>query len=301
MVRQQNTSGRAAWFWYVFFAVIIALVLLYVRFPEKEVRLFLAEKVEQFDPDFVLEAGRIKPWPLLGLKITPCSLVARENPEQRVIDFDSLILSKRLLTMFKSEKVYDFGGSLYSGKASGFVQIDEENAGPFKADLYLNEVDLNKYKYISLLLGRQLEGILSGALDVKGSREGLIDASGQANFVIGDALIKLREPVFGVETVEMQNVTIDADLGNRRINTSVEVLSNDFKGSLSGLIRLHTNIERSRLDLKGTIEPYAAFYQSNPKARDAFELLSSRMRNGRLSFAIYGTLKEPRFRLSAYN
>jgi type II secretion system protein N len=66
-----------------------------------------------------------------------------------------------------------------------------------------------------------------------------------------------------------------------------------LKGSLSGTIRLRKELQESRLDLKGRIEPFAAFFEKAEGAEGILKFLRRKLRKGTLPFSIRGTLEKP--------
>ena len=63
-------------------------------------------------------------------------------------------------------------------------------------------------------------------------------------------------------------------------------------------ILLKNNLANSTLNLKGTIEPFAAFFESTGGTRDTVAFFRQRLKQGTLSFVIQGTLGEPDFKFT---
>ena len=64
-------------------------------------------------------------------------------------------------------------------------------------------------------------------------------------------------------------------------------------GNENAEINLRKEIGTSRLDLRGTIEPFSDFFKSLPGTQDTVKLFKRRLKRGTLSFTIRGTLTEP--------
>ena len=58
---------------------------------------------------------------------------------------------------------------------------------------------------------------------------------------------------FGISSVDLQNIDLGLELGNREITiVKAELSGVEVKGSMTGTIQLQSDIMRSQLNLKGT-------------------------------------------------
>ena len=117
--------------------------------------------------------------------------------------------------------------------------------------------------------------------------------------MVSSGTVQLLQPVFGLEYVNFNSVGVKAALKNRTITLSeLELTSAELKGTLSGSIVLSPDLKRSAVNLRGNVEPFAAFFGKDGDGAGAMELIKGRLKKGKLYFSIRGTLGEPKFSLT---
>jgi len=100
-----------------------------------------------------------------------------------------------------------------------------------------------------------------------------------------------------MESVDFDTVVIDMYLKDRRVDFKrFELKGALFTGKISGSLRLNNNLLRSAIDLKGTIELFSEFFKNNT-GLEVMGLLRSRMNKGKISFAVYGTIEAPKYKI----
>jgi hypothetical protein len=70
-----------------------------------------------------------------------------------------------------------------------------------------------------------------------------------------------------------------------------------FKGKITGSVRINKKFSRSVIDLKGAVEVFPGFFKNNNAGLEIIGLLKNRMNKGKISFAIYGTIGAPKYKL----
>ncbi len=115
--------------------------------------------------------------------------------------------------------------------------------------------------------------------------------SGEASLTISDGLLKLAEPVLGVETVDFKEIQVKMSLKGQRISISTaELKGSKMTGTFSGAIDMDSDFMESRLDLHGKVEPAATFFRDVPGAGQAINLI----KDGKVPFTLKGTIRDPR-------
>ena len=103
-------------------------------------------------------------------------------------------------------------------------------------------------------------------------------------------------PFLGVDSIDFDRLTINMSLGNRRIRmVRVDLKGNTLQGDLSGTINLTGDLLKSRLNLKGNVEPLEGLMSGNQGILQLFRQKSGSMKK---LFTIRGTLGAPRFSFS---
>jgi type II secretion system protein N len=284
------------WLAYVLFVVVLTGGLLYYRFPAEAVLDLLKAKAGRANPPLSLTVGRLRPSVRPGLRLEKTKLALRGAADGVLFQADRLSIRPQLLSFISGDSAYSFDGSAYQGGISGRVGFHNEQAtSNMETEIELSSIRLEDYSYLGHLLGSPFHGTLGGAVSCKGpSKNVLKEGSGKARLTIVDGKLKLREPFLTIETIEFEEMDIELVLKDGKIDVSrLELKGDQMQGDLSGTILLKDEFVNSNLNLKGTIEPFAAFFERAGGARDTVAFFKQRLKQGPVSFAIRGTLKAP--------
>ena len=287
---------RREWFGYGLFGLLVVTCALYLRFPSAEVGDYLDRSLKGINADLSFSATLIKPWPPLQLKFTETEVVS-DRADIPLVVAENLIAGPKISSMLQGKPVYVLKGAAYSGTFSGWLQRYGDAAGFGEGELSLAGIDLAKYNYLPELLGRQLGGILNGSITFKSSSAHLFDGGGQTQLRVNEGWVALLQPLLGLDAVAFDVLTVDAELEKRVLSASLELDGPELQGSMTGTIRLMADIGQSRLAFKGVVEPQSQLYQQHPQAAAALNLLKNKMKNGKYSFTLTGTVQKPEFGL----
>ena len=285
------------WLGYALYVVLVTFFLLYYRFPTQAVEEFVEVSLSKINPELGFKAERIGPWIPAGLRINGGRIYLKDTPASEVFKADSMYIGPRLLKLARGEYSFDLSGTAYSGNISGSLHGRDKNAAIYESALSFKDFDLARYGFLAEQLKRTVTGKLSGDI-VYGKDSANAEGNGKADLRLTDGRLQFQAPIFGIGSVDLQNIDLELELGNREIAiVKAEMAGSEVKASLTGSIQLQTDMKLSRLNLKGTLEPLAEFYKNYPEIRELLKSMRKRVKRGQYSFAITGTLGEPRFRL----
>ena len=287
-------DNRRAWFGYGVFAVVVAAFFLYIRFPATEVGDYLDRSIKGINPDLSFAAAAIKPWPPLQLRFKNMEVVS-SGVDVPLVMAESLVAGPQISSFVQGKPVYAFKGEAYGGKFNGRVQRQSDAAGFGTANLTFSGIDLAKYQYLSEQLRRHLGGILGGSVSFHSDTNRLLDGEGQMKLLVVDGRVELLQPLFGLDAIGFDDLTVEAGLANSVLTANMELDGPELHGTMSGTIRVMGDIGQSRLVFKGAVEPQEQLEQLYPQAAAALNLLKKKMKNGKYSFAISGTVQQPEF------
>jgi len=289
-------GSKRGWFGYGLFGVLVAACSLYLRFPAAEVGDYLDRALKGINPDLSFSAAMIKPWPPLQLKFTETEVVSG-RPDIPLVVAENLVAGLKISSLLQGRPVYVLRGTAYSGAFVGWLQRHGDAAGFGEGELSFTGIDLAAYNYLPELLGRQLGGILNGSMSFKSSSPRLLDGGGQTQLRVNEGRVALLQPLLGLDAVAFDWLAVDAALEKRVLSASMELNGPELQGSMTGTIRVMADIGQSRLAFKGVVEPQSQLYQQHPQAAAALNLLKKKMKNGKYSFAVTGTVQKPEFSL----
>jgi len=293
-------SKKPKWFGYILYFLIITAGFLYLRFPSDVISDYLRNAVNKPNIPIVLSIDQITPWPTLGLKVDGAEISLKDASAPNLFEAESIIVRPEIWAFVKGSGRYCFQCQAYGGDIKGCVQFRQRAVTPpFYAEMELKDVQIGGNKYLEELAGRRIQGNLTGTLYYSGQANNPISGDGGANLRLLDGAIELLLPLLGLDSISFNEIVIDVVLKKRMIHIARCDLSGDqLKGKVSGDISLRKQIERSSLNLRGELEPFAAFFTSAEGDSSTMNILKKRLKRGALSFVIRGTLREPKVRFT---
>lgn len=285
---------------YILYAILLMIVLLYYRFPSDAFCEYLEATAEKVAPPLLLSVENVQPSLSLGLRFLGTELSLKKDPHISLFNAESLLIRPEIWSLLKGEFEFCFDCLAYSGDVKGCVHLGEHGIkGPFSTSIELQDLRIDDHAHLSSLIGRDVKGVLDGTITYRGQGNLLIAGTGEADLRISEGQIELLEPILGGEPIDFDELRIKMVIKNRRIDLrDVELMGRALQATLSGSIRLKTELLESNLNIRGTIEPLAGFFESvkGSSYTNTLRFLRQRLKKGKLSFIIHGTLNNPGFR-----
>lgn len=285
------------WLGYTLYVILVTLLLLYFLFPAKAVEEFVDNSVGRINPDLGFRAQNIGPWIPAGLRIKEAQVYLGDAPVPAVFEAESIYLGPHILKLVKGEYSINLSGKAYNGKLKGLLQAKGNDGQLFDSELSFQDFDLGNYAFLVEKLKHKLTGKFSGEI-VYTKDSANSGRNGKADLRLKDGQLQFQAPIFGIASVDLQNIDLEMELRDREITiVNAELSGPEVKASMTGSIQLQADLNSSQLNLKGTLEPLAEFYKNYPEIRELLKSMKKRVKRGQYFFAITGTLDEPRFRL----
>jgi type II secretion system protein N len=285
---------RKEWFGYLLFVLILTVSLLYYLFPADAVRDYFQAKGRRANPPLALSVDRVAPSVPIGVKFTKTKVALEDVPDRVILNVDRLLIRPKLLSLLLGKSQFSFHCEAYQGDVSGSVQLRKDPEVGFDTEIALRNIRIGDYPYLSHLLGRPLKGTLGGTISYSGQSKPMADGSGEANLKLSDGSLELLQPFLTLKSIDFSEMEVEIALNKESLNvTRLELKGKQLQGTLSGTITLKEQFGQSSLDLKGTIEPFAALFKSNAGMQNTVAIFKQRLTKGTLSFVIRGTVKEP--------
>ena len=285
------------WLGYILYVVLVTVALLYYLFPAQAVEEFVDNSVNRINPEFAFKADKIGPAIPAGLRINAGQIYMSDTKGPVVFKADTIYIGPRILKLIRGEYSIDYSGTAYKGDIKGSLHSKDKAGETFQSDLSFKDLDIAEYEFLAERFKHRVIGKLSGDI-VYDKDSANAEGSGKANLRLKGGQLQLQAPIFGISSVDLQNIDLGLELGNRKITiVKAELSGVEVKGSMTGTIQLQSDIMRSQLNLKGTLEPLAEFYKNYPEIRELLKSMKKKVKRGQYFFAITGTIGEPKFRL----
>ncbi|EFK06014.1 conserved hypothetical protein [delta proteobacterium NaphS2] len=281
---------------YALYAVVVAAVLLYMRFPSAELQSYLVRAADGMDPRVIFETGSLDPSFPPGLRLKKPVLSLKEHPESPFFEARELCVAPGMGSLMTGDITWFFDARAYGGVMGGRVLSGTD--GKINGfSLSLKDVRLQEYAFLPDFGIGNVAGKLTGNLDYKGPIGRIDSGEGSGEFHISEGKIDFRTPFPGLETVPLGELNARFTLKKGTVNLNrVSLDGKGFQGSLSGTIYLNRIMDRSRLNLKGTLEPVADYLETLKGGPALLSLLGGVRNGSKRFFVIQGTFRSPKFR-----
>jgi len=293
-------SKRRNMLGYILYALILTMALLYFRFPSDAVEEYFRAEGDRANPRLAFSVDRIGPLIPFGLKFVKTRVSLRDSPNSLILKADRLSLRPSLLSLLGGKPDYSFRCAAYKGDTSGSIRLwQDETTRSIDTEIELTNVDLGEYAYLRELIGRTIKGTLNGTIVYDGQYRPILDGSGEANLSLSEGTVELAEPFLTLKSIDFNELEIDMVLNKQKIDVGrLEFKGKQLQGTLSGTITLRKVLAESVLSLSGTIEPFAALFESAAGIQDTVAFLRDRIDQGTFTFMIEGTLGQPKIKFT---
>lgn len=293
-------SKNKSCFGYILYGILLTAALLYYRFPSDALREYIQATVERLNPGLLLSAQDISPSFPLGIRLKQTELSLKKGPRRAIFTADSLSFSPRIWSILKGDFQYIFTCNAYDGDLEGIIHFTKQSlGGPFRTSMELKDIHIDKNFSLYNIIGPHMEGSLSGTIAFSGGDRSIREGDGEADLMLSNGLIKLLKPVLGLESIDFNRLLLNMVIKKNRLNLShLELKGGDMHGTASGIIYLKKEFLNSRLNLRGTLEPFADLFKKLTGGQDTLRFVKQRLKGGKLSFNIQGTIREPIFKFT---
>ena len=282
---------------YTLYALFMAAVLLYIHFPSQAFQSYLAQAAGRLNPPIVFKTESLDLSFPPGLRLNSPVFSLKNNPEAAFFEAQVLSVNPGIGSLLLGNTSWFFDAQAYGGTLHGHI-LPEKGGNVEDFSLSLENVRIHEVTFLPQF-GGDLAGNLSSNITYKGPSSRILQGDGAGDIHISEGKIDLTNPFLGLETLPFGELKARFTLKKGTLHlTSVSLDGKGFQGSLSGTIHLNRVIDRSRLNLRGTIEPIADYLETL-KGGPALLSLFKGGRNGmKRSFIIQGTFRAPKFRFT---
>ncbi|MFW6147336.1 MAG: type II secretion system protein GspN [Thermodesulfobacteriota bacterium] len=289
-------SRKKRWFGYILYCFLVTAGFLYLLFPSEVLKEHLIHTANAQNSPMVVSINRLALWPTLGLKLDEAKVSLKNRSTHTLFQADRLIVRPKIWSFLKGNGRYCFSCQAYGGELQGSMQFDQKNpSSPLQTEMELHDIRLGAHTYLEEVAGRRIQGNLSGILSYSGPTNNFFSGNGKANLALLDGTIELLFPILQLDSLAFNEIVVDMVLRNRVITIArCELRSSQLDGNLSGDIRLRTQIERSSINLRGELKPFASFFTGTEGSSIAMGVLEKRLKRGALRFVVRGTLSRPK-------
>ena len=275
---------------YTVYIIGITIFFLYYLFPSAIIKDFLLSKVDQMAPGVTVTLRDVNPAFPIGLRFSDINI--QENGVS-YLDAEKLIVTPSILSLFAGKIAFDLDCDAYSGNLAATIGIAGKTLEINTADVALRHLQLGDIAMLKERMPHQLSGALNGRL--------LYDREADGNTIKGDLVVSdftigFSPPLHGLDKLSLQKLETNFESDRRKI--TVAKLANkggDVDGSISGTILIRKNIEKSMLQLNGTLLPNPVLTERLGKLGPLVKQFMKKGSGDGFPIKLQGTLDRPRF------
>ncbi len=285
----KNTKKIILYGCYTFLA---AIFFLYYLFPSETARHLIVKQLDQLHPAVKVRIEEVRPTFPPGLKLAPLTIEFEQLP---VVNSNHLIVKPDLLSLFGSERSFDFNGPMGTGQYYGRAELDVDGKRPQNTLLLnLKAVPLEALDMLRQWPFFKAAGDLNAYVDYD-SRKGA-GGTAKINVDINPVRISFESILAGLEQLEFSQLQAEMAVTPRMLQISrCEATGAQIEGKVSGSIVFRQPLQNSRIALSCTLKPQPAFAAEHKNDMLGGLFSSSAAQKRGIILVISGTLDNPRY------
>lgn len=292
-----SDSKNKNWLGYGAYIVLSIVILLYFLFPADSVEEFLDNSVSSINSEFSFKAEKIRPWIPAGVRFSSGQIYLSDTSRVAVFESDNFFVAPDILKLVKGEYSFGLEGTAYKGDISGTINLTGEDRD-IESEITFRDFVLEEYDLLAEKFKTRIIGNLSGQIAYSSKSLNKAGGSGSFDLRLSDGLLQFQAPVFNINSLDLQSIKLEAKLNRGEITIiKAELQGPEVNGSMTGSIHLQKDISQSKINLRGTLEPLAQFYQNYPEIRELLKTMNKRVKRGQYLFLVTGTLSNPEFKI----
>lgn len=287
---------RKSFFLYGAYSVLAFVIFCVLLFPEKRAGELAVEGLNRRFPGYRFFIEQVRPVFPLGVRAVNPKIV---TPGGTALVLQSASLFPDPLSLFKPDKKADFKAFAYKGSLTGSVS----GAIPFsmeqgKLQLHVAGMEIDGWRLNKDNTNVSLSFILDGDFLYQAPEREV--ATGRGSISASGCKALVKSTMFdrmGLSAFDFERIAMDF-----RVRSDIlKLLSFSASGSqvdltATGSVTLKRPLEKSRLNLKGQIQPHSDYFAKFPKLFPVVMMLGDSKQGG-IPFTVSGTFEKPFFSL----
>lgn len=276
---------------YLLYCLVIAGILLVWKFPYQALERKL-ERLARRHLGLEVEITRLAPKFPPGVKFSRCRIQIPGYRSRQSLELEKGQVALRFIPLLRGRLAMGAQARAYGGSLRGQFKIEPfHKPDHFAMKMEWRELELERYRGASDLLGRQIAGQTSGELHLKGDLASPDRSTGSAELRLNNGSIPVYSPYLKVNNLEELELAASVKLGARNLEISqCQFRARGLQGRVSGILKLRPSLFQSELQMTGEGRLDATLLK-NPDTANWVRLFQ--MQKTSIPFQLGGTLAEP--------
>jgi type II secretion system protein N len=294
--KYEAANHMKRWFFYILYILIATAFFLYYLFPSDAAKDFISAYLAKSQPDYHLQAARIRPVFPPGIKLQTVGISYKKDVWA---ELERFVVTPDYLTMFSEKKSFSFKGNAYRGDIQGKIDIIPGNPPSVVAvDADIHQIRLDDMERLQEMSGRKVLGNLDGILHYQDGKG--LERKADIQISISNCTVEIANPLIniGLDQINFRSVDAVVTIDQQALEVKqCKAMGTQADGELSGVIRFRRPFAKSLLDFRGTVKPHhnllanlknmvpGGLFQQKKNESDGFPI------------KLYGTIEKPKISL----
>jgi len=238
-----------SWCFHTLYILAATVFFSWILFPSDTVSRFVENLLRERAPEMNVSIEKTGLSFPPGLTFSSVSL-AREN--QSMLRADQNRILPKLTSLLKQTRRVYFDGEICAGRLEGKADITGVEKPDLVFDARVDALNIGEIDAVRNLPGYTLSGLLTG--NISGNRTQKAQ-NGKTSFQISNLDLGLKTPLFNITGFQFTRVDAEMEMGKNTIKIN-KCIGNgpQIALNLTGSILLRQPVEKSTLNLKGTLK-----------------------------------------------
>ncbi len=277
---------------YFFYLMGVMAFSLYFLFPSDAVKNYISDTVNQTAGGIIISIDHVKPAFPPGLILHEVLLSQGTQPLLGVKRLKIVPVYRSLLS---PKKIFIFEGESYDGNLKGQTLISgRKEKRQLKIEAEFSGIQIKKIAAIPNVARGMISGRLGGKINYQKS-----PTQGEqvdAELILLDTEIRLPEVFLQLKSLNFSKIEARTSFANHNLQIrECTATGHQIDLEITGTIRIRDNLEKSVLNLKGTIKPHHLFLSGLGKTMTKLIFPNKNISEKGLPFQIKGSLDQPSF------
>ncbi len=279
---------------YLLYTLGVTVILLWLLYPADTVKIWLQRKLHMASPSLVWEIEDMKAAFPLQLRVSDIRIYRKNQTDSPLLEVTEMQLLPDIRELVKLKKQLPLSYRLKTldGTVRGRFLVAENRTG-LECSGTFQDIQIGLLEGLWQKAGRTGSGKLSGTFTYKGGWRQPLRGDLKADLTVTDGRVSLVQSALGLDVLEFTAVRAAVTAKDRIVNVKDgQMDSRLFSANFTGVMSLSDSLATSGIKIQGSVEPRPELF-GRLGSDTAITLIKSQLQDGRLSFAISGSLAEP--------
>jgi type II secretion system protein N len=282
----------------IIYTLLLTAVLLYLRFPAENFKLFCQIKLEQLLPGIQCSIGELRYKFPMSMEVNTITFRDKQKKSQTLCTIDQATILPKLTAPGSRFQV---GLKAYGGEHDFSISIKKSKQIVTLNDIHLAHLDLANIPFLKQTLQGEITGSFSGSGMYQSVwNNGKPIRSGRGSMVIEKGSFNLLFPILSLKKIDLKEFKTDFILQKDRMQfTKGHFQGKELKGEFAGNLTLRVPFKHSEFDFNGALEPLPSLLKKSRYAQNMVIQLKKQHNRSTLPFLLQGSVQRPRFKFDS--